>query len=1065
MKYRFFILTAFLFIIGWLYMGCSDTENNSAPEEPSIEMEGEVDVRPVVGSDGGTSTVTFTASGDWTASVSAVTRTLDWLSVSPTQGGAGTVTLQISAQPNESYDERNAAVLLTCGNAQQTITVTQKQKDALLVNSHKVEMDAEGGTFDIELQANVNVTYEIEEAAKDWLTASSSSSTRGLTTFTLNFQVAENPEESVRQAVITLQGNDLREEVTVYQAGSEPAILLSQKEYTVPSDGETIRVELKSNTSYKVVMPDVSWITEASTRAFSAYTHYFTVAVNESYDARTAEITFINKENNIEEKVYIIQVQKDAILVAQNEYIVGPEGDRLDFAVNANVDFTVETSVDWIQQTATRGLVEKPLSFTITENTTDKSREGEIIISYGELKQTIKIVQRSIIEKEREALIAFYQAAGGDKWVRKDNWCSDKPVNEWYGINVNSTGHVDYITLQSNALNGDIEDMIHALSPLNELRVLDWLGNDSEIYGSFPEDFYGFKHLEILYIPSNLQGQLDERIIKLNQLKGISLSGVNISYSVLQDVCNALTDLETLSLSYCNLENKIPAEIGNLKSLSTLNLSFSNIKGTIPDEIWTLPLTSLNLQCNSELTGSISPNIQNLKNITSISLDFCSLNGEIPEEICQCNSLEYLWLQDNQLEGNIPANIGNMEKLFYLELQNNNLTGTLPASMSKLSNLLVCNLYGNRLSGAVPEEVSNMWDKWNPLNMIIPQQDGYTLTYQPLYASTDYSKDGEVQLLQKHTEGQGIPVILMGDAFVDKDMESGGYYDATMERAMEVFFSIEPMISLRPLFDVYSIRCVSENNYIGGNTALSSWHYCGSAGDGDLSKCLEYASLVVDNLKDVSIHVIMNDKQQIGFCTYLDDNCTVSFNTLHDAGGEWQNFEAVFRHEGIGHGFGLLGDEYAQYIETISEEDKQNLRYEQQMLGRYLNLDITNDSTKILWSKFLADKRYDDEDLGIYEGGWASYSNGIYRPSYVSIMRYNEPAFNAPSREAIYKRAMKLAYGDSWTYDYETFVEFDLKNKSQTIPGATSRTIQSLDNHRAPRIVPYTTNEILQKSK
>ena len=33
--------------------------------------------------------------------------------------------------------------------------------------------------------------------------------------------------------------------------------------------------------------------------------------------------------------------------------------------------------------------------------------------------------------------------------------------------------------------------------------------------------------------------------------------------------------------------------------------------------------------------------------------------------------------------------------------------------------------------------------------------------------------------------------------------------------------------------------------------------------------------------------------------------------------------------------------------------------------------------------------------------------------------------FNAPSREAIYKRAMKLAYGDSWTYDYEEFVKFD----------------------------------------
>lgn len=395
MKCRFFILTAFLFIIGWLYMGCSDAENNSASEEPSIEMEGEVDVRPVIGSDGGTFTVTFTASGNWTASVNAVTRTLDWLSVSPTQGGAGTVTLQISAQPNESYDERNAAVLLTCGNAQQTITVTQKQKDALLVNSHKVEMDAVGGTFGIELQANVNVTYEIEEAAKDWLTASSSSSTRGLTTSTLNFQVAENPEESVRQAVITLQGNDLREEVTVYQAGSEPAILLSQKEYTVPSDGETIQVELKSNTSYKVVMPDVPWITEASTRAFSAYTHYFTVAVNESYDARTAEIYFVDEENGLQEKLTVTQVQKDAIVIAEDEYTMDAEGGRLEFTVNANVNFKIDIDADWIRQiVATRGLVERALIFEVDGNNADESRKAIITLKADGFSQVITVVQR-----------------------------------------------------------------------------------------------------------------------------------------------------------------------------------------------------------------------------------------------------------------------------------------------------------------------------------------------------------------------------------------------------------------------------------------------------------------------------------------------------------------------------------------------------------------------------------------------------------------------------------------------------------------------------------------------
>ena len=34
---------------------------------------------------------------------------------------------------------------------------------------------------------------------------------------------------------------------------------------------------------------------------------------------------------------------------------------------------------------------------------------------------------------EREALIALYNATDGDNWENNTNWCSDKPLNEWYG--------------------------------------------------------------------------------------------------------------------------------------------------------------------------------------------------------------------------------------------------------------------------------------------------------------------------------------------------------------------------------------------------------------------------------------------------------------------------------------------------------------------------------------------------------------------------------------------------------------------------------------------------------
>ena len=42
-------------------------------------------------------------------------------------------------------------------------------------------------------------------------------------------------------------------------------------------------------------------------------------------------------------------------------------------------------------------------------------------------------------------------------------------------------------------------------------------------------------------------------------------------------------------------------------------------------------------------------------------------------------------------------------------------------------------------------------------------------------------------------------------------------------------------------------------------------------------------------------------------------------------------------------------------------------------------------------------------------------------------MRCTTNYFNVISRVMIYKRCMNIAYGDSWKFDYEDFVKFDLE--------------------------------------
>ena len=169
---------------------------------------------------------------------------------------------------------------------------------------------------------------------------------------------------------------------------------VSQTLFNVTSSGGNISVEVSTNGGYTLTLPNVDWLEEVTSRSTSTYRHTFKVSANETYDSRATELSITHQETGEVVKVKIVQAQKDAIIVAKNEYTMEAAGGELKFEVNSNVDFKVEASVDWIKQNAgSRGLEAKPLSFTIAENTSDAPREGVITITSGELKQEIKVIQ------------------------------------------------------------------------------------------------------------------------------------------------------------------------------------------------------------------------------------------------------------------------------------------------------------------------------------------------------------------------------------------------------------------------------------------------------------------------------------------------------------------------------------------------------------------------------------------------------------------------------------------------------------------------------------------------
>lgn len=1074
--------------------------------------------------DGGSNTISFTTAAPWTAEV-LNSRADAWCSVSPTSGPAGDAEITVTTTSNDTPDNRSASIVLKAGTTEKTITVSQKQKDALTVTSDKFEVSAEGGEVTIEVKANIDFEYTISEKAKVWIASADS---RALKTTTLVFDVSANEDTEKREGSITITSGSFKETVTVYQEGTVPVITLTQNEFVVPSAGDVIAVEVKSNVDVEVELPaETDWLSEDKSRAMSTNTYYFIVAESGEYEQREAEIKFTNKKNELSETVKVVQVQKDAIVVAKNEYEMDVEGGALDFEILTNVDVTVsipDSVADWISHVESRALESQTLHFDIAPCDLSENRSGTITLSGGDAVQTILIKQdglSAILEAERNALMAFYNATGGENWTNNTNWGSDKPFGEWYGITTNQIGLVEDINLDNNNLTGNIPESIGDLKQLVSIHL-----SSNELTGELPESIGNLTNLRLLFIyDNNLSGCIPKSFCNLKKMEYVNLDMNGLSGELPTAIGN-LTELRSFCAINNNFTGSIPESIGDLINLEILYLDSNQLTGELPTSIGNLIKLSHFMVGFNNLTGTIPESIKNMNSLTNFYIRSNYFTGKVPEFLMEMDTWPTGWHEILDQRGDgfsneglvIPApkfseNTIDGEALDYSVYSKNEFTilyhyfDWCHWSYDFTPTLVeLYNGYKNKgleviaFSGEGTIEsnrkfaetfntewpyitLSNNKDMFNAHTWISPgvcvvDKDGYiifnSVTYDwrdigkflyeklgpldssdpsdtpQLYESIDYSKDGEVKQLQKATKGRGVNIVLMGDAYSDR-LITDGTYDQTMQSAMEAFFNVEPYKSFRDHFNVFSVTAVSKNEIYSQHSETTFKGYFGddTLVGGNDSIVFSYALKAIseEQMDEALIVVMMNSMEYAGTCymymnLYGDWGNGVSVSYF-PVGEDTESIERLIHHEAAGHGFAKLADEYAYYENGhVPNEEVEACRNVDQY-GWWKNVDFTNDLSQIRWSKFINDSRYANEGLGAYEGG-LTYWTGVWRPTENSIMRYNTGGFNAPSREAIYYRIHKLAYGADWQYDYEKFVEWDAINRNST-------TARSLNHVEVPK--------------
>jgi Leucine-rich repeat (LRR) protein len=362
---------------------------------------------------------------------------------------------------------------------------------------------------------------------------------------------------------------------------------------------------------------------------------------------------------------------------------------------------------------------------------------------------------------ERNALIALYNAAGGDNWRVNSGWKDGAleqdgfgPIGSegnWYGIEV-SGDHVTKIDLARNKLNGAIPPELGNLSHLEEL-YLD--GSVSPYYfadlvGGIPPELGNLNQLKYLSLSSNeLSGSIPSELGNLNQLESLDLGWNELGGDIPPELGN-LDHLKNLNLAYNRLIRGIPPELGNLSQLETLVLDYNNLGGGIPPELGNLGhLTTLSL-FQLQLNGGIPPELGNLSRLERLNLYRNGLSGSIPSELGNLNQLKYLSLSSNELSGSIPSELGNLDNLIRLSLSDNQLSGSIPPELGSLGHLEFLDFGNNRLSGGIPPELGNLGHLENlflgrnrlsggiPSSLInLTQISNIYFAYNALYASSD----------------------------------------------------------------------------------------------------------------------------------------------------------------------------------------------------------------------------------------------------------------------------------------------------------------------------------------
>ena len=267
----------------------------------------------------------------------------------------------------------------------------------------------------------------------------------------------------------------------------------------------------------------------------------------------------------------------------------------------------------------------------------------------------------AVRERERKALIEFYNALGGPDWIERDFWGSDRPVGEWHGVTTDGEGYVVQLTIYDNNLTGPLSAAVCRLERLHTLHL-----SFNKITSQLPDGLGQCRALRNLWIKGNkVTGRLPDSVATLPELEYLDLHANDMSGPL-------PTNWNTPKLKIFRAEDnrisgELPAQLLNQPSLEEFFVHNNDLSGKLPTTL--SPKLRAVLMANNHLSGPIPEEFGMLKKLTDLRLNRNQLTGSIPKSFATTPSLQVLRLDNNRLVGSVPGDLA--KRLMVFDASNN----------------------------------------------------------------------------------------------------------------------------------------------------------------------------------------------------------------------------------------------------------------------------------------------------------------------------------------------------------------------------------------------------------